>query len=388
MPSAPPDASTIVRSARAFEFYAQRVWPMHRMLVRSRLAPRCRRCALSSRREPLDGQGLCGPCRTAAASARTAAAGAGRVDRSPPLHRLLTAYQGRGTGSHDALLLFSGGKDSVYMLKRIRDEHPLLRVLALSIDNTFMSPIARDNIDRLIARIDVDHIMVRHSRAFMAQLFRYCLTHLNADGGYGTVDFSDGELILDTARRVAAEQAIPLILCGYSRYQVENGLRLNDFESPRERELIDRVQTAGIPLTDIASGDALRTWWRASDFEAGRVARMIFPMCAWDLEEDLVKAAVRAWGLMRQGYDSPIVTNHALIPLIGVVDVHQLGYSSFEVEFCRMIRDGKADRQHWQNVFELLEYTSRTGMFVRPPVLQGLEMLGLTLADVGVSFEN
>jgi len=384
MTTATPDARTIVRSARAFEFYAQQVWPWHRRLVRSKLAPRCARCALSSRREPLGAGGLCGPCQ----AAPVAAAAPPRADWSPALHTLLAAHQGRGGGAHDALLLFSGGKDSVYMLRRIRDEHPGLRVLALSIDNTFMSPIARENIDRMVARMDVDHLMLRHSRAFMAQVFRHCLTHLNADGGYGTVDFSDGELILDTARRVAAEQAIPLILCGYSRYQVENGLQLPGFESPRTRELSDRVETAGIPLTDIVTGDALRHWWRASDFPAERVARMLFPMAAWDLEEDQVRAAVRAWGLVRGGYDSPIVTNHALIPLIGVVDVHQLGYSSFEVEFCRMIREGKADRQHWQNVFELLEYTSRTGMFVRPPVEQGLAMLGLTHADVGIRFDR
>jgi len=138
--------------------------------------------------------------------------------------------------------------------------------------------------------------MVRHSRAFMAQLFGYCLTHLNADGGYGTVDFSDGELILDTARRVAAEQAIPLILCGYSRYQVENGLKLDGFESPRDRELQDRTETAGIPLTDIATGSALRTWWRASDFPAERVARMVFPMAARGPAEDEVRAAGRGRG--------------------------------------------------------------------------------------------
>ena len=384
MTAATPDASTIVRSARAFEFYAQKVWPWHRRLVRGKLAPRCTRCALSSHREPLDSSGLCGPCRVAPG----VAVAPPRIDRAPALHALLAAHQGKGPGAHDALLLFSGGKDSVYMLKRIRDEHRGLRVLALSIDNTFMSPIARENIDRMVARIDVDHLMLRHSRRFMAQVFRHCLTHLNADGGYGTVDFSDGELILDSARRMAAAQGIPLILCGYSRYQVENGLKLDGFESPRERELHDRVETAGIPLSDITSGDALRTWWRASDFPAERVARMVFPMAAWDLEEDAVRAAVRGWGLVREGYDSPIVTNHALIPLIGVVDVHQLGYSSFEVEFCRMIREGKADRQHWQNVFELLEHTSRTGMFVRPPVEQGLAMLGLTLGELGIRFNR
>ena len=377
-----------MRSARAFEFYAQKVWPLHRLLVRNRLAPRCKRCALSSRREPLDAGGLCGPCRAAPAPTATANTPAPeRPDWAPALQTLLASYQGVGRGTHDALLLFSGGKDSVYMLRRIRDAHPGLRILALSIDNTFMSPIAQDNIQRLVARLDVDHLMLRHSRAFMAQVFRHCLTHLNADGGYGTVDFSDGELILDSARRVAAQQDIPLILCGYSRYQVQNGLKLQGFESPRAHELSDRVDTAGIALTDITTGDALRNWWRASDFAPERVARLLFPMAAWDLEEDAVRAAVRGWGLLRQGYDSPIVTNHALIPLIGVVDVHQLGYASFEVEFCRMIREGKADLTHWRNVFELLEYTARTGMFVRPPVEQGLAMLGLTLDQLRIRFD-
>ena len=191
-PAATPDAATIVRSARAFEFYAQKVWPLHRLLVRSRLVPRCGRCALSSRREPLDAAGLCGPCRAAPAAAMPAPA---RPDWPAALHTLLAAHQGMGRGTHDALLLFSGGKDSVYMLRRIRDAHPGLRILALSIDNTFMSPIAQDNIQRLVARLDVDHLMLRHSRAFMAQVFRHCLTHLNADGGYGTVDFSAGELV-------------------------------------------------------------------------------------------------------------------------------------------------------------------------------------------------
>ena len=41
--AATPDAQTIVRSAKAFEFYAQNVWPWHRRLVRGKLAPRCGR---------------------------------------------------------------------------------------------------------------------------------------------------------------------------------------------------------------------------------------------------------------------------------------------------------------------------------------------------------
>ena len=118
-----PDANTIVRSAKAFEFYAQKVWPWHRLLVAAKLAPRCARYALSSHRAPLGPDGLCAPCRRAPA----AASAPPRVDRGPALHALLAEHQGQGQGARDALLLSSGGIDSVYMLRRIRDEHPGLR---------------------------------------------------------------------------------------------------------------------------------------------------------------------------------------------------------------------------------------------------------------------
>jgi len=74
--------------------------------------------------------------------------------------------------------------------------------------------------------------------------------------------------------------------------------------------------------------------------------------------------------------------------LLGVVDVHRLGYSSFEPEFCRMIRDGKADRVAWQRTFELLEHSARTGLFVRGIVEALLARLDLTAADVGIKFRS
>ena len=78
---------------------------------------------------------------------------------------------------------------------------------------------------------------------------------------------------------------------------------------------------------------------------------------------------------------------NAWIPLLGVGEVHQLGYSSFEGGFCRMIREGKAEREPWQHTFEFLEYTARTGLFVKPLVLDLLAQLGLQAQDVGVRFE-
>lgn len=376
-----------VKTARLFEFYVRRVWPTQRRFVAGRLARRCAQCGASERMLPLGPGGVCEAC--AQQNAR------GLPPRRAPdprlqqaLHDLLAQAQGSGQGRYDALLMFSGGKDSCYLVQRLKNEHPGLRLLTCTVDNSFMSPVAKRNIDEVLPRLDVDHVFIRPHRAFYVQLFRHALTHLNAEGSYGTVDFSDGEFMLDAARNLAAEKQIPLIVCGYSRYQVENGLGLQHFESPAEHERRPRTQTAGLRLDDIFDRvDDRRLWWQGASRPDAVVPRLLFPLYAWDLEEAEIKRQVVDWGLIGARDQSPIVTNHRLIPLLGVVDVHQLGYSSFEKEFCRMIREGKAEREPWQHTFEFLEYTARTGLFVKPLVLDLLAQLDLRPADVGVRFD-
>lgn len=310
------------------------------------------------------------------------------VECESVLNQTLESHQGKGRNRYDALVLFSGGKDSTYFIKRIQEEFPKLRMLAFTIDNGFMSPVAKSNIESLLPKLNIDHFFVRPKGEFHKKLFRYTITHLNDEGGYGTVDFSDGEFMLDTARHIAAERKIPLVLCGYSKYQIQNGLKLNSFESPREKELQDREETAGIKLKDIFNNEEdLSRWWRASQYKNEDVARLIFPLYAWNLEEEMIKKQVEKWGLLQNKNNSPIITNHLLIPLLGVVDVHKLGYSSFEIEFCRMIREGKANKKEWLHVFEFLEYVSRSGLFVKENIKQSLSWLNLDETQVGIKFE-
>ncbi len=375
-----------VKTARMFEFFVQRVWPLQRRFVGSRIQKRCTQCGASVKMLPLDARGICSECDRHNAQGKPP-----KRERDPALEaelgRVLSAAQGTGGGAYDALVMFSGGKDSTYMVRRMQTEHPRLRILTCTVDNGFMSPVAKSNLDEVLPRLNVDHVFLRPRREFYVKLFRYTLMHLNAEGSYGTVDFSDGEFMLDSARNLAAEKRIPLILCGYSRYQVENGLGLHHFESPRERERQPRTETAGLKLADMFDAEEQALWWRGQTDPAVDVPRLLFPLYAWDLEEEEIKRKVVEWKLIQDRNQSPIVTNHRLIPLLGVVDVHKFGYSSFEKEFCRMIREGKADRVQWQHTFEFLEYTSRTGLFVKPLVLDLLKELDLTTEDVGVRFD-
>ncbi|MGE3442370.1 MAG: hypothetical protein AB7L13_07045 [Acidimicrobiia bacterium] len=374
---------------RQFEFAVRHVWPRMRRFSTHSYSPRCRRCAASEKMAAIAADGICELC-SAPATGTDAADRSTRNDAmQAELHDLFVGAQGAGRQGYDALVLYSGGKDSTYLVRRLQNDYPGLRLLALTNDNGFMSPIAVENVTDLIGRLNVDHVVNKPHADFYVQLFRYCLTHLGEDGAYGTADFSDGEFLLDTARRVAAEKSIPLIVAGYSRYQVQNGLRIDTFESPRDTERSDRVHTAGLAINDIFDEEPdRRLWWRASDFEPDAVARLVFPLYCWDLEENEIKAAVERWGLLSNKAASPIATNHQLIPLFGVVDVHRSGYSSFEPEFCRMVREGRARIEDWQPVFEFLEFTARTGLFIRPTIDTLLARLDLSRTDVGIHYRK
>jgi hypothetical protein len=60
------------------------------------------------------------------------------------------------------------------------------------------------------------------------------------------------------------------------------------------------------------------------------------------------------------------------------------GYSRYEPEFSQMIREGRAEKGHWRNMFEMIEYSAKTGAFIRGTVREGLRRLDLRPQDVGL----
>ena len=67
-----------------------------------------------------------------------------------------------------------------------------------------------------------------------------------------------------------------------------------------------------------------------------------------------------------------------------LVDFARLGHSSFEPEFTRLVREGKAEKRFWRNLFEISEYSARPGRFIRHSVTDVLDALDLSRRDVGL----
>jgi hypothetical protein len=76
----------------------------------------------------------------------------------------------RGSGTRDAILAYSGGKDSTITLKILKERYDL-NLLAVTFDNGFISPRALENIRSVTAALDVDHLLFRPAERILHTVF-------------------------------------------------------------------------------------------------------------------------------------------------------------------------------------------------------------------------
>lgn len=311
------------------------------------LSRRCRRCAVSEKCTPIDATSLCDLCKNYnPATIETDEKKIEPKDIKNQFEKSIRSACGCG-GKYDAGILLSGGKDSAYILCRLRKEFPDLKLLGIVVDNGFMSQVAMNNVKQTSTVLNTDVLVVRSKVGQFASLFREAFLSLNGRPGYSVVDKADGSNIFNVGLNILADINIPIMFSGMSWVQLEHiaGLE-NTFE---------QVMPNGI--------------------------RQIFPLAVWRENEQKIRSIVLDQGLIPAGNESPLVTNNELILPMCVIDILQLGYCGFEPEFSQLVREGKSDLKIWRNIFELLEYGVRTGYLIKE-TNRRLSQLNLTVNDI------
>lgn len=377
------DSSTRIAEIHSFLGYVMEQWPTKRAQVAGELSRRCSRCILSENYSPLI-DGVCAICRSG--DSPEAPKNPESAIAESQLADILRSQSGVGSGSYDAVVLFSGGKDSAFLLHRLRTEFPELRLVALTVDNSFMSSVAQANCRQILSKLEgIDHFIFRPQKNLYARTFRHAFTHLDGQGCYAKVDRMDGDLTFDIGRNFAATVSAPLLISGLSPEQVERILQLKSFESPRSIENQRRTRSADYALEQIYTPEELnRYWWNPEQWPEERRPRVLHPFHAWQYDEEWIPQEVVRLGLIEAGQDNPLITNNDTIPVMLAVDSANLGYSSFEPEFAQLVREGRADRRIWLAMFEAIEYLVKHGQFLPQCISDTLHRLDLEPQDVGL----
>lgn len=126
--------------------------------------------------------------------------------------------------SYDIVLAYSGGKDSTYTLIYLSETFPEARIVAITIDNDFLSEVAWSNCRHVPASLGVDHIIIKPSPIVMKEIFRVSVS----EDIYGVASLKRASAICNSCIQVintqiltfATNYDIPIVMGGYIGGQV------------------------------------------------------------------------------------------------------------------------------------------------------------------------
>lgn len=339
---------------------------------------RCKNCLLPAL-EPhadIDASGVCGLCRAPERAMRDAVASEEqRKVFETDLETTLSSIRGQGS-PYDALVCLSGGKDSLYLLYRLKAQYGL-NVLAFTTDVN-IPEVAWRSMRKAVKVLEVDHLIYRPPDGFYRKLFRHLLTHQEPRGAVYTVSYVYAPLFEGDALAVALERGIPVVAAGYSPGQPEPERMVYEFS----RKLIAQTDWTPPALRDsgVLTDAELSRFWNPADRPAGTVfPRYIAPFHAWSYDQDKVMREVARLGLVeKSSHASPVVSNYPINWLLMYSDLRNFGYNPYAPEFSSLIRSGKASRTYWKVMAPVVDFMIRRRVFLGHNVTTHLRWLELT----------
>lgn len=256
------------------------------------------------------------------------------------LQKLISSNKGKK--NYDCICCYSGGKDSTYLLDFLKRNYNL-RVLAMTINNGFISDIAIKNINKVVENLNIDHFMVKPKKSFIDKMYsRAMFGDLNKDVvGYRT-RISDAclsciSLVNSTAYNLASKLSIPFIFAGFTAGQVPRAIILNPQNFYRE-SYKKRRDTYILNL-----GPESDDYFNIADTSIDHF--QISPFLITKPTENQIISRIKKIGWeMPTGLDG-CSTNCKLNSLGNCVHKIKYGFHPYEAELSQLIRVGAISRE-------------------------------------------
>jgi hypothetical protein len=276
---------------------------------------KCTRCLLpaSFRSIVFDEEGVCKYCHDYQALSDST----GTLHRREEFVRILEDAQRKAGTSYDCVVCLSGGKDSTYLLDLLNAEYGL-RIVAVTVDTGFLSDIARQNIQKAISKLQVDHVFLEAPPGIF-DVYRYGFTHPSESGVENDVcDLCDG-IIRKECAQFAIDNNIPLIVDGLDPFQ-----------------LID----AGLHKPDPGIEDSLSCWperarrdgifqelYELSNFSSELIPFELYPFLYLPYDAEFITQKVEGKSILVN--PDPNLTNCRFTYLLDFLDLLRMGFPAY-----------------------------------------------------------
>ncbi len=245
-------------------------------------------------------------------------------------------------GHYDALCCYSGGKDSTYMLKQLKEEFDC-RILAFTLDNGFLAQEVSGNISRVTALLGVDHIYYRPSEPFLSRLFRAAVS----GDLYGTevlhkTRISDVcqaciTLINTEAVRMALRRKIPMVFVGFTAGQIPKPIIRNSYKFYQQTFQSRYKQWCSL------LGAEVKTYFEID--EDPRDIYTIAPNFLTNKSESDILYDISSMGWVKPENLDGCTTNCKLNALGNYVHEKRFGFHPYAAELSTLIREHQLTRE-------------------------------------------
>jgi len=248
--------------------------------------------------------------------------------------------------SYDAIMAFSGGKDSTYTLKLLKERYDL-RIIALTFDNHFVSPAAWKNIEKIADTLQTDLIRFRLPWPAAQSIFSLTAgkdifskpTLLRAS----SVCTACIGLVKSLVLKTALEMSIPLVAFGWSPGQAP----IQSAIMKTNPALIRQTQSALKKAFQAEIDSSMDSYFIPETYYEiykERFPQNIHPLAFFDYNEEDIKKE-----LTDMGWNAPTATdtnssNCLLNAFANQAHIQRNGFHPYVWEIANMVRQGVMDR--------------------------------------------
>ncbi|AJQ96548.1 hypothetical protein [Gynuella sunshinyii] len=305
---------------------------------------RCTQCILSANfpKIKFDEQGVCNYCRKEDKDSY-------QNDQfiAEARQRIETLFSERPRNSeYDAIVCYSGGKDSTYTLQLAVEKYGL-KVLAFTLDNGFISRVAFKNINKVVDALNVDHWVFRPGRNNFNAITRASITQA-VYPKHSLARISAGcnsciSIVNTTALKLALEKNIPFILAGFTLGQIPiNGIIYKNhyqFLAESRQQSTDKLRQAAGSSVDEYLGLSESLLQRTDNYPHN-----VNILCVEDLNEQQIKDAIAPLGWVAPKDVDGCSSNCRLNTFNNYAHESIFGFNPYEMELSHLIRKGLMTR--------------------------------------------
>lgn len=260
-----------------------------------------------------------------------------------------------GKSEYDGIMAYSGGKDSTYSLTLLKERYHL-KILALTFDNGFLSPVATNNIRKLVENLGVDHLFFKPKFDILKNIFRIAtekdIFSRKTLERASTICTACIGLVKFTCLKYALRNSIPFIFYGWSPGQapIEASIFKNNIS------MVKSMQQALLTPLQKSVGTEINSYFlNDNDFKKDEFPYNLSPLAFLEYDESKIHKKIEKLGWITPTDTDTNSTNCLLNAFANKVHKDRFNFHPYVFEIANLVRQGHMSRLDGLNKIEATE---------------------------------